>query len=35
LTRPDTKAEGYYLNSSSQLSKLVSPMFTILKKHLA
>lgn len=31
LTRPDTKAEGYYLNSSSQLSKLVSPMFTILK----
>lgn len=31
LTRPDTEAEGYYLNPSSQMSKLVSPMFTMLK----
>ena len=31
LTRPDTEAEGYYLNPSSQMSKLVSPMFTTLK----
>lgn len=31
LTRQDIKAKGCYLNPSSQLSNLVSPMFIILR----
>lgn len=31
LTRQDTKAESCYLNPSSQLSKLVLPILTVLK----